>query len=490
MARRFGILMVLVFMCAATGIEAQWSDDPAANLALADRSGSQVQAKIVARTDGGFFVSWFDNSTGGYDVYLQRLDASGVELWPHDGILVADRGYSSTQDYGLGIDTAGNALLAFRDDSSGSDEVTANRIGPDGTLLWGSAGVQVPSDLGFMAAPKVVGTSDGNIVVAWTLDSTTKVQKFDTSGVPMWAGQGVAFTPAVGSYWVSDLQSSDDGNVIVAFTHPTGGFGSPIYLSAQKLASADGSSLWAADHVKVFDDVPGSLQFGNFPGFVGDGAGGAVFSWYTSSPSLQCRVQRVLAGGNEAFAHQGVEVSTNGARLRVGPSAAFDSSSQSVYVFWTEENSGQSQWGVYGQKLNAAGVRQWTDSGLEVVPLGSSQTSGVSTLSTGTGAMVAWSESITFGNDPINGTFVKSDGTLPWAPAVVALKTTASATDDIVGTLGGGGFGVFAWTDGDFGDSDILAQNLNVDGTLGPNGGLFADGFELGDTTGWSLTQP
>ena len=90
----------------------------------------------------------------------------------------------------------------------------------------------------------------------------------------------------------------------------------------QKLASADGAFLWGVDHHPVYDQAGGSLQFGNFPPFVPDGAGGAVFTWYTNSPSLQCRVQRVLANGTEAFAHQGVEASTNAAQIRVSPSAA------------------------------------------------------------------------------------------------------------------------------------------------------------------------
>ena len=41
------------------------------------------------------------------------LDAGGNEHWAHNGVLVADRDMSSTEDYGLDIDADGNALLAF-----------------------------------------------------------------------------------------------------------------------------------------------------------------------------------------------------------------------------------------------------------------------------------------------------------------------------------------------------------------------------------------
>ena len=57
---------------------AEWSSDPSNNLSIADADNEQVQPKIVATSDGGFYVSWFDNSSGGYDVRLQRLDALGA----------------------------------------------------------------------------------------------------------------------------------------------------------------------------------------------------------------------------------------------------------------------------------------------------------------------------------------------------------------------------------------------------------------------------
>ncbi len=463
--------------------QAQWSDNPATNLVIADRSSEQVQTKVAPTADGGCYISWFDNAAGGYDIYLQRLDAAGNEQWAHNGVLVADRGFSSTQDYGLAVDTVGNALLAFRDDSDVNVQIAAARVAPDGTLLWGLGGIAITATADFVAAPKIAGTSDGNVVVAWTQDVDVVAHKLDPNGAPFWSA-AVVLAPASGSFAFSDLQASDAGSAILSWIHSAGGAG-PRHLWAQKLASADGASTWAAGHVQVYDDAAGSLQFGNFPSFLSDGSGGAVFGWYTSGPSLQCRTQRILAGGAEAFAHNGVVASTDATRLRVSPDVAWNPVTQEIFLFWTELNGGQSQFGLYGQKFNAAGLRQWSDSGQQVIALGSEQIGQIQTVSWGDGAAVAWAQSIGIGNQPIRATRLDDTGAFVWSPTIVDLASSATGTSRLAATESTQGFSIFAWSDGSSGSFDVLAQNLNADGTLGA-GTLFADGFETGDTSSWN----
>ena len=40
---------------------------PAMEVILSDLPGEQVQPKVVGTADGGAYVSWFDNATGGYE---------------------------------------------------------------------------------------------------------------------------------------------------------------------------------------------------------------------------------------------------------------------------------------------------------------------------------------------------------------------------------------------------------------------------------------
>ena len=468
------VLLFLLVLTLASAAWAQWSSDPSKNLALSDIPGAdQVQPKVLPLPNNSWYVSWFNNNPNdpppnGYDVYYQMLDPNGYEQFPHDGVQVAKLTLSSTEDYGLAIDAGGNALLAFLDDrrDPNNPQVTAAKMSPSGQPLWGPSGVALTFDPGFHASPKITATSDGNIVVAWTSNSAVVLQKLDPNGHPLWVGKtafqyGVMLQESGFNYLLADLHAADDGSVIVSWVR-NHGFGSNNFLYANKI-SATGQLLWGSGHVKVFDG--GSLQFGEFPYFVPDGSGGAVFSWYSNSPSLQVYAQHILSNGTEAFGHNGAVGSTNQFNVRVSPSASYDSATQETFLFWTEEDSNQVENGVSGQKFNSAGARQWGDGGLPIVPLGSDSQIWVENVQIGTGALVFWFDQPGFGSGTIQA--VKLDGAGNFVCPQFGVSTASSDKSRLWAGIAPSGLAALAWEDDRNGENDIFIQNVNPDCTLG-----------------------
>ncbi len=438
-------------------VHAQWSTDPATNQAIQDAASDQNQAKLVPSADGGCYISWFDGIGTGWDVRVQKLDVAGNEVYPHGGVLVADRGFSSTQDYGLAIDAAGNALLAYRDDSGAGVQVGAAQVSPAGVVNWS---MQLTSTSAFIGLVKVAGTADGGAVVAWSQDSEMHVQKLDASGASQWVAD-VVIAPALGMYQVSDLHAAGN-DAILSFVEQGAGFGSPRDLKAQKFDST-GALLWGAGHVSVFDN--GSLQQGNFPGFLPDGSGGGVFSWYDVSSGLQCSVQHVLSNGTEAFVHNGVDVSTNTTRTRVSPSAAYDGVADEITVFWEEMNAGQSMSGIYGQKIDSAGSSLWGAEGAVIIPISAADLTQVRTIPVSAGSLVFYDDTLTFGQDQLRGARVTSAGIVDIAPIIVT--TTPSGKSRLAAGKSSAGFAMLAWSDDRTDGGDILAQAVTQDGVLG-----------------------
>lgn len=458
------LLFTLILMAPAW---AQWSSNPAANTLLAGGSGDQVQPKILPLSNGNWYLSWFDGTGNppppGYKVFAQALDAGGVAYGPFNGELVANLGLSSTEDYGLSVDTANNELIAFLDDREGSNlQVTAVKISPNGTMLWGAMGIQLTSgNQDSNASPKIAGTSDGDVVVAWTSNSNVVLQKLDPSGAPLW-GSGIVLSGSNTSYILADLHAADNASVIVSFVS-SAGFGSPSTLLANKL-SATGQLLWGAQNVQVYN--AGSLQFGEFPYFVPDGSGGAVFSWYSNSPTLQVFAQHILANGSAAFPQNGSPGATGGTDVRVSPSVSYDAATQETFLFWTEEDSNQVLNGVYGQKFDSAGNPQWGPSGLVIVPLGNDQQIWVENVERAAGTLVFWVDEASYGNDVINAAQLNDAGQLTCS--IFPVSTSTASKSRLAPAVAASGQAAVVWQDNPTGAQDnILIQDVNSDCSLG-----------------------
>ena len=474
--KKFILAAILgVALVTTTSAWAQWSSNPSQNLALSDiANADQVQPKTAVLPNGSWYVSWFNNNPNdpppnGYDVYYQMLNANGVEQFPHDGVQVAKLTLSSTQDYGLATDASGNALIAFLDDrnDSGNPQVTAVKMSPTGQPLWGMNGVRLTSDASFHGNPKIAATSDGGVVVAWISDSNVVVQKLDPSGHLL--GQTATSTGQIvlsesGAFFqLSDLHASNNGSVIVSWIRQVAR--GNRYLYANKI-SQTGQLLWGASHVHVYDG--GSLQNGNFPYFVPDGNGGAVFAWYSSSPSLQVFAQHILANGTEAFPHNGSAGAVNGTDVRVTPTASYDATTQEVFTFWTELDQFQTVQGISGQKFNSTGVRQWSDSGLTIVPLGNDAQINPQNVQIGSGALVFWIDQQLTENGIVYGVKLDGSGATLCSQFPVANATSQKAR--LWAGIAPSGLSTVAFQDYRNGNSDIFIQNVNSDCSLGQQG--------------------
>ncbi|MBN8480464.1 MAG: hypothetical protein J0L88_02615 [Xanthomonadales bacterium] len=463
-----------------------WSHDPAQNLVVADRAGEETQAKILARADGGFYVSWFDNTDGGYSLRLQRLDANGVEQWAHNGIVVAARSYSSTTDYGLAVDGQGHALLSFQCcvQGAGDERIVVARIAPDGSAVWSGVGVAVSTPGEGAVVSQVTAASDGDAVVIWMNNAGAgRAQKLDPAGSPRWGATGVSLPgPAAGLKFIADVKPSTNGDAIVSWSNQQG---STRILRAQKLGAADGAAMWGSDGVRVAD--AGNLQAGYFPKMLVDGSGGVVFGYYDASGvSWNVRVQRLDAAGTRLYGDNGVLASTDTTRGHYSPAVSFNPANGDTHIVWVDGQTinQQAYDGLYAQRIDASGARRYGDEGRVIVPMtqstdGAQSLSQLVALSVPDGFIAAWvtgNTSVT--NQRISTLRLDNTGAFAW-PAPVPLKTAPTATSRLAGANSTLGYAAFAWGDGignDTATRDIHAQDLPWNGVFDDT--LFADGFD------------
>lgn len=501
------LLTTLAITALGAPLCAQWPTNPAANFALADFTGEQTLTKVATTSDGGAWLGWFDQRSGGYAVYVQRVDAAGVEQFAHGGILVSNNPQStSLVDWDLICDSLDFCVLAFTDTRAGGDlDCYAYRIAPNGAQVWGANGVPLSNNGDYEPNPRICEASDGDFVFTWanTALHTIQVQRLDPAGNPQFAGDGIAIPGDAGANpGFVRIAAADNGNVILSWVRTTA-FSGNKHVHMQKVDTL-GNQVWnGGTRIAVFDS--GSVPIAHEPRLLADGAGGAICAWHFAAGSLfSVRVQHVLANGTEDYAHNGTDVSTS-ANSKFEPAIVWQPALPAVLVSWNERNVGQTMWGIFAQRIDAGGTLGWGPTGVQLraidtiekfapvaAPFGSF---GITTAVLETSLGLQQRQVTLFGLDGTGAPlFVPhAASTVPSDKLRLALATTPSGTS------------VLAWTDRRSDGGDVYLHAADASGsrtiTLGstapygcgvnPAGSLVATGRPaIGMAAGFELSNP
>ncbi|MDP2362901.1 MAG: T9SS type A sorting domain-containing protein [Ignavibacteria bacterium] len=468
----FQTITFILVLCST--LFAQWSSNPAANLAICDTTGEQALAKIESTSDGGCYISWFDNRSGSYAVYLQRLDPLGNKLWAPTGLLISNNPQStSLVDYDLLVDADDHAVIAFTDTRNGGNlNVFAYRISSNGDFVWGNNGISLSGSTDFQANPKLAQTDDGNIVVTWIIAATRNqvgLQKISTSGVKLWGTNPIILQSATEGYSYPDIVPSDSGGVILFHTAVTGTFPAQTVKIRAKKISSSGTVSWNTN----IQDL-GTIAAFTVPKVYSDKNNGGLIAWHDDrdNNSLQSGfVQRVSSTGSIYFPVNGAEVSLMTNRHKFNPVVAFDNVSNETYVFWMETEPNQNQNGISGQKLSLNGTRQWTDNAKIFKGLSAPNTVSISSLNSQMGngrAYLFYLEGSASGlNDKVEGFACDANGSFLWTGNFTILSNTTSDKLQMVSTVDIYKNCKLAWGDNRSDASGIYAQDINPDGQLG-----------------------
>lgn len=468
------ILTGVLFLLFHFSLIAQWSNDPSVNLTVCDTTGEQALAKIAVTSIGETYISWFDNRSGNYAVYLQRLDQAGNKMWDTNGLLVSGNPQSSSLvDYELIVDSDDNAVIVFTDTrNAGNLNVFAYRISPSGDFLWGANGVSLSTSTDYQPNPRVTQTTDGNFVVAWIVAVNpfkVALQKLSPAGNKLWGNDPILLSSVTVGYNHPFVVPTDSNGVLVLHTEVTGNFpAQTVKLRATKV-SENGTVSWMTS----IQDL-GTIAAFTVPKVYSDKNNGAIIAWHDDRDlnNLQSAfVQRISSSGDLYFPVDGAEVSTLAGNHKFNPVASIDPITEEVYVFWRETNSTQNQNGITGQKVSINGTRQWTDIGKVFKTLSSPNTSSISSLSAQMGngkAYLFYLEGNGSGlNQVVEGFACNSNGDFVWPGNFVTLSNATQEKLQMVSDVDGFFNCKLAWGDLRTVSRGIYAQDINPDGQLG-----------------------
>jgi len=163
---------------------AAWPADPNVNVPLCTATGDQFYPTIVSDGAGGVIVTWMDYRNGNYDIYAQRISATGAVQWLASGVALCTA--TGTQQYPTIVSDGGSgAIVTWYDNRSGNYDIYAQRVQANGQLGGDVTDVPGEAPLAFALDPVRPNPSRGGaLTVRFTLASAAaaSLELLDVAG--------------------------------------------------------------------------------------------------------------------------------------------------------------------------------------------------------------------------------------------------------------------------------------------------------------------
>ena len=219
-------------------------------------------------TTGGIYCAWMHeaDNQGNTDLYIQRIDSSGNSLWETNGILLCDAPHGQSH---IQLATSMNdsiqdgVLCAWADYRAQGDEhdIYAQRVSPEGNLLWGEDGTFVcgnfyPWYSNLDNDIHLYSDLAGGMVICWNDTRNSGyygafrdlyAARLNENGVNLWSecGELIAEQYSRESNSIMLLNEDDSLFDVVFVNQQTGSRN----IEHQRLSLADGSTLFETETV-------------------------------------------------------------------------------------------------------------------------------------------------------------------------------------------------------------------------------------------------
>ncbi len=452
-----GVLLALTCMSmlalTAQPAAAAWVKDGSV---VIQRIWDQEESLAVPDGEGGVFVVFHDRRASesvdnSYDIYAQRLDGDGNQLWGTDGAAVCTVTGSQINPEAV-PDGFGGLLIAWEDISAGERDIYVQRLDANGVRQWNAGGVPVVTRIGAEWDPRLVADGTGGVYIAWweyafdQPSSDVYAQRVSAAGVPQWATDGIAVANILGlSERGVQAISDGSGGVIIGWSDDRW-IDSDVF--AQRLAP-DGTKLWTSGGSNV-SNVAGTDEY--LTNLVADGSGGGYVVWEDNrsgsadfyamrfnaaglwmwgdgravvvEPSIQSDANAILAengdlivgwhdqrasGDLNLYAQRLAAADGNGMWVNQGAPVSLDPGTQSELkmatdgadgAIFTWRDNGGTDFVLRAQRLDLYGTRMWDPLGMPVCEVSGNVPRSPSLISDGRGGAIAvWDDDRTGSKD-------------------------------------------------------------------------------------------
>ena len=406
-------LCALLLLCGGLSVRAQWSTDSGANIPICTATNTQNLPTIVSDSAGGAIITWYDDrdsGSTGQDIYAQKVNTTGMLQWTPNGVPICRA--TGAQDLPTILSNgAGGAIITWRDLRGGSDyDIYTQKLDAAGVVQWTANGVAISTAINGQNLPTIVSDAAGGAIITWEdhrsgTNYDIYAQKVSARGIVQWMANGVVISAETGDQIRPAIVSDGAGGAIITWRDFRSGSDTPeIY--AQHVNDG-GVVQWTANGVAICTATSAK----DSPTIVSDGAGGAIIAWddLRSTTNYDIYAEKVNAAGAVQWTANGVAI-CSAASLQLVPAIVSDGAGGAI-ITWDDLRTGM-DYDIYAQKVDAAGVVQWSANGVAI-----STATGLQGLPTivsdgAAGAIITWEDYRSKTNSDIYAQRVLLNGTL------------------------------------------------------------------------------
>lgn len=442
----------------------QWTNNSSINTSVCTANNDQKDYSIASDTKGGAFIIWADkrNNLQRADIFAQRINSLGFNLWAVDGIGVcvtsADKANPTTTE-----DGNGGVIIAWDDSINADRDIYAQKLDSSGNQKWTTNGVPIVIKASKQKNVKIVSDGAGGAIAVWE-DSLSGywdiyAQRINSDGLTMWTIGGVPVCTAILNQKSPRLVSDGSGGAYITWQDKRGGVDYDIY--AQHLNSS-GVPQFALNGIVICNAIDKQTD----PKIVSDRFGGAIVTWQDKRGGISYDVyaQRITATGSLQWILNGVAVCTADSSQ-----TSIDITSDNIsgaILTWRDKRNGLYH-DIYAQKVNMTGTIAWQLNGIKISSTALTQTNPNICGDGSGGAIITWQDS-TIGNWDILTQRVNSSGNIMWSSGGNFVSNANNIQINPKNISDGKGGCIYIWQDFRNGlNDDVYAQHLTALGVEG-----------------------
>jgi hypothetical protein len=486
--RRFlSITTIGMFLVIPSLLHSQWSGDPKVNTRISNAAGDQINPAAAGDGSGGAFIVWQDKRNGNYDLFAQRINAAGAIQWTTNGITVCA---ADSDQINPTIISDGNngAIISWQDKRSGNFDIYTQRINASGALQWGpTTGAPVCVTVFDQTSMVMVSDGSGGALLTWEDYRSNAgpgladvyVQRVNAAGVSQWTSNGIGVcTQAAAQHGPRLIGDGSGGAYLTWYDQRAGNY--DIY--AQHISSI-GGVIGIANGGAVCTMATDQTN----PDICADGHGGAIIAWqdFRSTTSIDIWVQRMTAEVAIRWVVNGTVMNNNVAYDQINPRLVSDGAGGAVMT-WEDFRTGITS-DIYAQRVDSTGVvaTGWNVNGIIVSSAPGNQSHPTIVTDSSNGAVITWIDkrdsSINHNTTDVFASRITGSFAFPWTANGAPIGTADSTQTNPSTASDGNGGVIIAWQDQRSGNFDIYASRIMKNGvtTSVALGGSAPSDFEL-----------